>query len=120
MVLETKALNRAMDFGDQRLSAVHLSSIFEGVVIDVALQRRQELGLRGTPESWQLGKIVPVIFGSRFAGTDRNTVHHLVNCKNLVRPSVQLVNPLVVTRQTVVKMIEFVQCLLDACELTGG
>jgi hypothetical protein len=120
LLLDLKALRRAMDAQDHRMTAVHLSSVFEGVATDVALQRRAELGLRGTPDNWQLQRIVPAILGGREVAMDRNTIHHLVACKNLVRPTSQMVNPIVVTRQTVERMLVFLRHFLEVTDMAAS
>ena len=119
MLLDLKALVRAMAVNDNRMSTVHLGGLFEAMVIDVALHRRNELALRGSPDSWQLQQLVPAILGGRFMGSDRNTLFQIINCKNLIRPAVQLLNPIVVTSQTVGKIIEFVDRFVEATGLAS-
>ncbi|MCA8954908.1 MAG: hypothetical protein KDC87_02480 [Planctomycetes bacterium] len=114
LVLDLKALQRSWAAEDFRMSAVHVSSVFEAVVTDYALPRRAELDLRGTPDTWQLQKIVTHVLGPRITSPDRNALYHLVAARNLVRPSVQLVNPIVVTRQSVEKMMELTRRFAEA------
>ncbi len=45
---------------------------------------------------------------------------HLLSCKNLVRPTVQLTNPIVVTKQTWEKMLDFVHRFLVETGLSGS
>ncbi len=120
LVLDTRALERAHMAKDYRLSAVHLCSVFESVVVDVALARRSELSLKGTPENWKLDDVIRHVMGDKFSSGDRASFYHLVACRNLVRPSVQLQNPIVVTRATIKKMVDFVQRMLVELGVAGS
>lgn len=120
LLMDLKALSLAMHAKDSRLSSIVLSAVFESVVADIALQNRSELGLQGTPDGWNLSKVVPAILGGRSSAPDRNTLFHLLSCKNLVRPTVQLTNPIVVTKQTLEKMLDFVRRFLVETGLSGS
>lgn len=120
VVLDLRALERARAAKDYRLSAVHLCSVCEGVVVDVALTKREKVKLKGTPETWRLDEVIKALLGDRFTTSDRASLFHLVACRNLIRPSVQLHNPIVVTRATLKKMIEFVQRLLIELGVAGS
>jgi len=120
IVLDTRALERARVAKDYRLSAVHLCSVCEAVVVDVALTRRDKVKLKGTPETWRLDEVIKALLGDKFTTSDRASLFHLVACRNLIRPSVQLHNPIVVTRTTLKTMIEFVQKLLIELGVCGS
>ena len=120
LVLDTRALERAHMAKDYRLSAVHLCSVFESVVVDVALARRSELALKGTPENWKLDEVIRDVLGEKFSSSDRASLYHLVACRNLIRPSIQLHNPIVVTQATLKKMVDFVQGMLIELGVSGS
>jgi hypothetical protein len=120
IVLDLRALERARAAKDYRLSAVHLCSVCEAVVVDVALTKREKVKLKGTPETWRLDEVIKALLGDRFTTSDRASLFHLVACRNLIRPSVQLHNPIVVTRATLKKMVEFVQRLLVEMGVAGS
>ncbi len=120
LVLDTRALERARMAKDYRLSAVHLCSVFESVVVDVALARRGELGLKGTPENWKLDEVIRDVLGQKFSSSDRASLYHLIACRNLIRPSIQLHNPIVVTQATLKKMVDFVQGMLIELGVSGS
>ena len=120
IVLDIRALERARAASDYRLSAVHLCSVCEAVVVDVALTRRDKVKVKGTPETWRLDEVVKALLGDKFTTSDRASLFHLVACRNLIRPSIQLHNPIVVTRATLKTMIEFVQRLLVELGVCGS
>ena len=103
-----------------RLASVLISAVFETLVLDAAMKRRGDLGLQGTPDTWNLQSIVPTLMGGRVAGPDRNTLYHIFSCRNLVRPSVQLNNPIVSTKEAVEKMLRFVQKFVVEAGLGSG
>lgn len=120
IVLDIRALERARVARDYRLSAVHLCSVCEAVVVDVALTKRDKVKLKGTPETWRLDEVIKALLEDTFTTSDRASLFHLVACRNLIRPSVQLHNPIVVTRATLKKMVEFVQRLLVELGVAGS
>ncbi|MHC4079460.1 MAG: hypothetical protein ACYST0_13580, partial [Planctomycetota bacterium] len=120
LVLDVRALERARAAKDYRLSAVHLCSVCEAVVVDVALARRGALDLKGTPENWKLDDVIRDLLGEKFSTSDRASLYHLIACRNLIRPSIQLHNPIVVTQGTLTKMIDFVQHLLVELGVCGS
>lgn len=119
LTLDLPAMDRAYAVQDFRTVALHLSSIFEALTLDIALQRRSALKLSGTPDSWRLQQVVPKLLTGKFTGPDRTSLHGLVQAKHLIRPAVQLTNPMPVTRQAVEKMLEFVRRLVRECGLSG-
>lgn len=114
VVLDMRAMERAQAAKDYRLAAVHLCSVCEAVVVDVALVRHDEIKLQGSPDTWRLDEVIGTLLGERFTTGDRASLYHLVACRTLVRPSIQLQSPVVVTRTTLEGMVEFVQRLLIA------
>jgi hypothetical protein len=105
--MDLATLQHAVRLTDHRLSAVVLAALFEAVVVDLAMRRRVELELRGTPDSWNLQQVAVSLLDGNCTGPDRNTLFHLLTCRNLVRPAVQLSNPVVVTGESFGKMRTF-------------
>ena len=118
--VDLKGLGLALQAGKPRLASVLISSVFEALVLDVAMKNRGDLSLQGTPDTWNLQGVVTNLMGGRIAGPDRNTLFHIFSCKNLIRPSVQLNNPIVSTKDSVEKMLEFVQKFVIATGLGSG
>jgi hypothetical protein len=108
MALDQRAYGRAIEARDFRLAAVHLCSLLEGAVLDHALPRRVELGLSGTPESWKPQEIVLQVLGHGCTPRDRSLLYHVFLARNVVRPAVLLVSPIVVTLQSLERLAEFV------------
>ncbi|MGE3171417.1 MAG: hypothetical protein AB7O97_02250 [Planctomycetota bacterium] len=108
MALDLRALDRATAANDYRLAAVHLTSVLEGAVIDHALTRTMDLGLSGTPDTWNPQEVLLRIFGDQCAPRDRAAAYHVFAARSLMRPALQLKTPLVVTAVTYRKHVEFV------------
>jgi hypothetical protein len=117
--MDLQILDRARTSSDFRLAAMALGSVFEAVVVDLAMQKRSEFDLQGTPDSWPLKDLVARLSRTRFTGPDRNTLFHLLRSRLLFQPAQQLTNPLVVTKLSVDKMLDFVQRFLVESGLSG-
>ncbi len=118
--MDIRSLDRAMAGRDHRMAAVHLASIFEAVLVDAGLARRAELGLKGTPETWAMDVVAKALLGESYSSIDRGSMFHLLGCRNLLRPSIQLFNPLVVTAPTIAKMVAFMHAVLRELGLAGS
>jgi hypothetical protein len=108
MTLDLRAYERAVEFGDKRLAALHLASILEGALLDHAVPRRAELGLIGSPDSWSLHDLLLSVLGTGISPQDRGLVYQLFATRNLIRPAVQLVAPAIITAQSFERLSDFV------------
>ncbi len=113
MAMDLNAYVRARSAQDFRLAMVHLSSILEGAVVDHALPRAQALGLRGTPETWKLEEILARVIGDRLGSMDRAYLYQVIGGRNLLRPSIQLQAPMVVTSQSLDQAEAFVRRVVE-------
>lgn len=99
----TAALDAAIVEQDHTLAAVLLSSILEAAIVDIALARRHELRLRGTPDSWDLQHLMEAA-GHRSMDLDRETLAHVLACRDLMRPAIQLMRPYEVDAEMLSRM----------------
>lgn len=109
VVMDLAAYDRVTDAKDYRLAIVMLASILEAVVIDHAITRRAELGLTGTPDAWNVQDLLVKVMGEAFSPKDLSLAYHLFSSRNLLRPALQIVKPVVVTRSSFEKLQDFVQ-----------
>lgn len=100
---------RTIELKDHRLATVLLASVLEAVVLDHAIPKRAELGLVGTPDTWNLQDLLARIMGDAFVPKDRSLAYHLFSARNLLRPALQMVKPMVVTPASFERLQEFVQ-----------
>ncbi|MEM7199538.1 MAG: hypothetical protein AAF628_04690 [Planctomycetota bacterium] len=112
LAMDLRALERAQEAHDHRLAMVHLSSILEAAVMDYALPRYKQLGIKGPPETWKVEDIVLVAMGDRLGSMDRAYLFQVVAGRNLVRPGIQLHAPMVVTSSSLDQSLEFVKRVL--------
>ena len=99
--MDQKALDRATRAGDFRMVAVVLRSLLAGVVWDAALQRRREIKLQGTPDSWAMPDVIEALLGDSLGHADVLQVANLDRCGELMHPPAQLARPQVINRETV-------------------
>lgn len=114
LVLDLRAFERAFRANDHRLCVLHLGSILEAACIDYALSHRRELALNGAPETWNLEVVVRRVLGDEISSMDRALLFHLGAARNLLRPAIQLSNPMVVTAATQGELTQFVRRVLTA------
>ncbi len=107
--VDTRAFERAVEAGDHRLATVLMASLLEAALIDFAVPRRGELGITGSPETWNLSDLLMKTLGDRAAAPDRALAFHLFASRNLLRPALQLVTPAVVTQASFERLREFSQ-----------
>ena len=119
MTLDLRAYARAIKAEDYRLAAIHLASVLEGAVLDHAMPRVRDLGLSGPPDSWKLNKILAVVMID-FSAHDRALLAHLMGTMNMIRPSTQLGQPVVVTKKILEDMRGFVHRILGILGLLGS
>ncbi len=106
--LDLTAFNRCVADGDHRLATVLLASIAEAALLDHAIQRRSELGLSGTPDTWNPQELLLRAMGEAAEPKDRALAFHLFASRNLLRPSLQMVTPAVVTAASFERLYDFV------------
>lgn len=118
--LDLRAFDRALRGNDHRMCVVHLGSILEAACIDYALAHRRELALSGAPESWNLEVVVGSVLGGEISSMDRALLFHLNAARNLLRPAIQLSNPMVVTAGTQAELMNFVRRVLTLLGYVGN
>lgn len=111
LMLDLRALDRALRANDHRMCIVHLGSVLEAACIDYALAHRRELALSGAPETWNLEVVVNSVVGE-ISSMDRALLFHLSAARNLLRPAIQLTNPMVVTAAVHASLVQFVRRVL--------
>lgn len=109
IAVDLRSYARAVTAGDHRVATVLLAAVLEGAVIDHALPRRAELGLVGTPDTWNLEDVLSASLGSAANPRDRALGFHLFAARNLLRPCLQLKNPTVVAPQSFEVLRDFVR-----------
>lgn len=112
--LDLLSYERSLAGQDHRLAAVLLGSILESAVLDHAIPRRAELGLVGTPDTWNPVDVLAKVMGEQFNPKDRSLAYHAFSARNLLRPSLQIVTPMVVTQASLQRLQEFAQRALHA------
>jgi hypothetical protein len=114
MGVDLQALGRAYGEADYRLATVLLASIMEGAALDCAIPRRSELGLIGTPDTWDLQRLLLNAMGSAVESKDSALAFHLFASRNLLRPALQMMTPAVVTCASFERLHAFVVRALHA------
>lgn len=112
--VDMAAYDRCVVDRDYRLGSVLLASIMESAVLDHAIPRRSELGLSGTPDTWNPQELLLRAMGDAVEPKDRSLIFHLFSSRNLLRPSLQMVTPAVVTAASFERLREFVGRALHA------
>ena len=120
VTMDLATYDRMVESKDWRLAVVMLASLLESVVIDHAITRRTELGLTGTPDTWNAQELLVRVMGDGFAPKDLSIAYHLFSARNLLRPAVQLVRPVVVTAATFERHREFVQRAVHRMGMPNG
>jgi hypothetical protein len=118
--MDLAAYGRAVTASDYRMALVHVAAILEAVLLDHALHNRSALGLRGTPETWNIESILRGTLGEQFSSLDRGLLFHLASARNLLRPALQLASPVAVTRQTLVQLVGFLRRVLPTLGVPGA
>lgn len=120
VVMDMAAYERVREARDYRLALVMLSSVLEAVVLDHSIARRAELGLSGTPDTWNVQDLLVRVMGDAMAPKDLSLAYHLFSARNLLRPALQIVKPLVVTAASFERLQEFVQRAVHAMGLPAA
>ncbi|MBX3464690.1 MAG: hypothetical protein KF830_16090 [Planctomycetes bacterium] len=120
VAMDLAALQRARAAGDHRLTTVLLASVLEAAVLDHAIPKRGDLGLVGRPDSWEMPELLERLMGDAFTAKDRAPVYQLFSSRNLLRPALQLVTPMVVTPASVQRSWDFAQRALHSMGFAGA
>ncbi len=120
--LYTGAYHRARLSDDFRFAAVNLGSMLECVVLDHALPRASELGLRGGPDLWNLRVVVAGILGDGFGDSEQSLFALLMAARSIIVPARQLQSPVVVTAVLLEQCERFAERLFGAvgCVASAG
>lgn len=118
-VLDLRSYERALAADDFRIATVLLGSLVETAVIDHALPRKTELGLNGTPDSWNPIELLVQMMGDALGPQDRALAYHLFGARNMLRPAVQILSPTVVTASSLDRLTEFAQRALHQLGFGG-
>jgi hypothetical protein len=95
--------------GDYRMAEVLLACLMESALLDHVLPRRTQLGLSGSPETWNLKQLLIRVMGQQCNSRDRTLVGNLFAARSLLRPAEQMVAPMPVTLDSFDSLREFVQ-----------
>ena len=99
--LDLQDLVRAEANEDLRLSLVHLGSLLEGLLLDHGLRNRKELALGEGPDLWDFHALAIQVFGQAMKPEQEPVLGILHACRRLLRPSCQVVHPIVTTAKMV-------------------
>lgn len=119
LAMDVSAYERSYAAHDYRLAMVHLASVFEGAVLDYVIPRYKQLGIKGPPETWKVEDILVRIVGDSLSSMDRAYLLHVIAARNLIRPSIQLHAPMVVTVSSLEQAAGFVRRTLVELGYTG-
>ncbi len=120
MLLDLRALVRAVAAQDYRLAAVHLSSVLEGALIDHAIPLADEFELTGTPDTWVLSNIVARVYDGDFPARKRSLFSQLIASRKLIQPAQQMQMPMVMTSSIFGELGTFVSELLARIGMVGN
>lgn len=109
MALDVRSYERAVDLDDHRMATLLLDSILNGLLIDHGLSHSSALGLTDTPLSWSVEGICAAVLGPAFGERERALFQLLERSHALLRPALQLADPIVVNKATVHEAEAFVK-----------
>ncbi len=110
--LDLQDLARAQANDDLRLSLVHLGSLLEGLLLDHALERRKELELAEAPDVWDFHTLAVRLLGPGLEPGQEPVMGLLHACRRLLRPSCQVVHPIIATGAMVSDAVAFLRWAL--------
>lgn len=120
MAMDVRAYHRCINAEDHRLALVILGMVLEGCVLDYALVRTAELGLEGSPSTWQIHLIVAHVLEEGFGQAERNALQMIEASTRALRPVSHLENPFVVNKAAVQSVEAFVKKVTNAMGLTSN
>lgn len=112
--VDMRAYQRACAAADHRLATVMLSTILEATLVDHVLSHRADFNVVGTPDGWDVLELLMHALGDRASPKDRSLAFHLFSARNLLRPTVQFMAPMIVTSSSFEVLREFVSHALHA------
>lgn len=118
--LDLRSYERALAADDYRMATVLLGTLVEAAIIDHALPRKSELGLAGTPDTWNPQELLVKVMGDALGPQDRALSYHLFAARNMLRPAVQILSPTVVTATSFDRLTEFAQRALHQLGFAGS
>lgn len=112
VTVEQRALQRAVAAADFRTATLHLSAIYEAIVVDQGLSRRDEIGVSQDPERWDLRDVIARLLGRPLRDTEASIAAYLESVHDMMRPAVQLSRPVVANRRSFERCVGFLEDLL--------
>lgn len=112
--LDLRSFARAAAAEDFRIATVMLGAVLEAALIDHVLPRRNAFEVSGDPIGWNLPALLLAAIGEHAAANDKPLAQHLFTARNLLRPSVQVLSPTIVTPTSFATLKGFVQRCLHA------
>lgn len=106
--------------GNVRLSLLHLGALIEVVVLDHFLPRREESGLDKPPSHWDYRGLALQLLGDRAYSEDGAILGRLLDIGDWLRPSRQLMEPVVLTPLMVEEAKDLLSRLLSCSGLQRG
>lgn len=117
--LDLQDLARATQNDDLRLSLVHLGSLLEGIILDYALENRKELELTEGPDVWDFHALAVRLLGPNLEPGQEPVLGLLHACRRLLRPSCQVVHPIIATSAMVQDAANFLKWALTQLGYEG-
>ena len=99
--LDLQDLSRAQQNDDLRLSLVHLGSLLEGLLLDFGLEHRKDLDLTEGPDLWDFHALAVRVLSTNLDAGQEPVLGLLHACRRLLRPSCQVVHPIIATSSMV-------------------
>lgn len=118
--LDLQDLARAEQNDDLRLSLVHLGSLLEGLLLDHGLRHRKELTLGESPDIWDFHALAIQVLGAGLTAEQEPVLGILHACRRLLRPSCQIMHPIIVTAKMVVDAKAFLEWALARLGFVQG
>jgi hypothetical protein len=112
--LDLRSYARAVAAQDLRMATVLLGAVLEAALIDHVLPRRHAFEVSGDPIGWNLQGLLLAALAEQAQPTDKALAQHLFTARNLLRPSVQVLSPTIVTPASFETLRSFAQRSLHA------
>jgi hypothetical protein len=112
--LDLRSFARAAAAEEYRIATVMLGAVLESALIDHVMPRRHAFEVSGDPIGWNMPALLLTAIGEHAATNDKALAQHLFTARNLLRPSVQVLSPTIVTPTSFATLKGFVQRCLHA------
>ena len=116
-VTDLRAYEAALVAENFRMAIVHLASLLEGAAADHSLRNREALSLPESPELWNLQNVIEGAMVNDLRATDTATLHRLFSSRELLRPLIQMLAPIVVSEASLRQYSDFAVRALQVMEL---